>query len=87
MRAVRELDEPIVERIVQLDVAADLGAKYVICSIWSQLREYALDSVIRLCELAETVGLGVSVEFLTWSPLPDLAAAVATLWAPELDRR
>jgi sugar phosphate isomerase/epimerase len=55
-----------------LDAAAELGARYVIASVWTERRDYALDSLAGLCDLAQAVGVGVSLEFLTWSPAPDL---------------
>ena len=59
-----------------LEVAAELGARYVIASVWTERRAYALDALAELCDLARPSGLGVSLEFLTWSPMSNLNQAV-----------
>jgi sugar phosphate isomerase/epimerase len=58
-----------------LDAAAELGARYVISSIWTDRREYAEDSLGELCDLAKAAGLSVSLEFLTWTPTANLEQA------------
>jgi sugar phosphate isomerase/epimerase len=58
-----------------LEAAAELGARYVIASVWTARQDYALESLEELCDLAGAAGLGVSLEFLTWSPAPDLQKA------------
>jgi len=60
-----------------LETAAELGARYVVTSIWTDRRSYALDSLAELCDLAQAAGLGVSLEFLTWSPAANLEDAAA----------
>jgi len=59
-----------------LDTAAELGAQYVIASIWTDRRNYVLESLAELCDRAGGVGLRVSLEFLTWTPLANLQQAV-----------
>jgi sugar phosphate isomerase/epimerase len=59
-----------------LETAADLGARHVISSIWTSQRNYALDSLSELCDLAKTVGLTVNLEFVTWSRVNSLQEAV-----------
>jgi sugar phosphate isomerase/epimerase len=68
-----------------LDTAAELGARYVIASIWTPHRNYALESLAELCDLAKAVGLNVSLEFLTWTPLANLQQAVETCRAVKRD--
>lgn len=58
-----------------LEVAAELGARYVIASVWTEQRSHALESLGELCDLAKASGLGVSLEFLTWSPASNLRQA------------
>ncbi len=61
-----------------LETAAELGARYVIASIWTDRHNYALESLAELCDLARATGLKVSLEFLTWTPLANLQQAVET---------
>jgi sugar phosphate isomerase/epimerase len=58
--------------VPELEVAAQLGARRVISSVWTANRTYAIDSLGRLCELAGKLRLEVSVEFVTWSNAPRL---------------
>ncbi len=58
-----------------LEAGAELGARYVIASIWTERRSYALERLAELCDLAKPSGLGVSLEFLTWSPASNLREA------------
>lgn len=59
-----------------MDVAAQLGAKHVLCSVWSADHAFVLESFIGLCETAASFGLTVDLEFVTWAPLATLAQAV-----------
>lgn len=59
-----------------LDIAAELGVPYVITSVWTDRHAYAIDSLAQLCDLAKAVGLGVSLEFLTWTPVANLKRAI-----------
>jgi sugar phosphate isomerase/epimerase len=58
-----------------LETAAELGARYVLASIWTDRRDYAVESLGELCDLAAAVGLCVSLEFLTWTPASNLQQA------------
>ena len=58
-----------------LETAAELGARYVLTSIWTGQRAYALESLSELCDLARKMSLGVSLEFLTWTPIANLQQA------------
>jgi sugar phosphate isomerase/epimerase len=68
-----------------LETAAELGARYVIASIWTDRSNYALESLAELCDLAKAEGLNVSLEFLTWTPLANLQQAVETCRAVKRD--
>ena len=68
-----------------LETAGELGARYVIASIWTRRRNYALESLGELCDLAKAAGLNVSLEFLTWTPLANLQQAVETCRAVKRD--
>jgi sugar phosphate isomerase/epimerase len=60
-----------------LEIGAELGARRVICSVWSVRRDYAVEALMELCEIAGKVGLGISLEFVTWSSVPNLQDALA----------
>lgn len=55
-----------------LDAAAELGARAVLSSIWTERRDFAVDRFAELCELAAGFGLTVDLE-----PVP--VAGVATI--------
>jgi sugar phosphate isomerase/epimerase len=65
----------------ELEVAAQLGARRVISSVWTANRTYAIDSLGRLCGIAGKLGLQVSLEFVTWSNAPRLRDAVGLMGA------
>jgi sugar phosphate isomerase/epimerase len=64
-----------------LQTAAELGARRVIASIWTARRNFALDTLAALCDLAGKVGLSVSLEFVTWAKVKDLQEALGVLRA------
>ena len=55
-----------------LETAAELGARHLITSVWTTDRCFVLDSLAELCDLAKPLGLTVDLEFLTWTPVPNL---------------
>lgn len=57
-------------------VAAELGAKSVLSSIWTPNREYYLEQFAELCDIAKKYGLNVDLEFVTWADVDDLQKAV-----------
>lgn len=59
-----------------LQVAAELGARRVIASIWTARRSFAIDSLAELCDQAGRVGLAVSLEFVTWAEVKTLQQAL-----------
>jgi len=59
-----------------MDVAARLGARHVLCSVWSADQTFVLESFIGLCEVAASFNLTVDLEFVTWAPLATVAQAV-----------
>ena len=74
-------DVDVAAYVPELEVAAQLGARYVISSVWTAERTYAIDSLGRLCELAAKLGLEVSLEFVTWSNAPRLGDVVGMVRA------
>lgn len=62
-----------------MDVAAELGAKHVIASVWTANEALALERFIELCELARPLGLTINLEFVTWANVVNLQQAIAFL--------
>ena len=68
-----------------LEAGAELGARRVISSVWTADRNYTIDSLGKLCDLAGQVGLSISLEFVTWSNAPalrDVAGLVRAVKRP-----
>lgn len=64
-----------------LTVGAELGAKHVISSIWTDNRAFAVDCYARLCEMARPLGLTIDLEFVTFASVKNLQQAVEVLQA------
>jgi len=60
-----------------LETAAELGAHHVISSIWTPRREWAIEQLTELCDLARSAGLTVDLEFVTWSGVANLQEAIS----------
>jgi sugar phosphate isomerase/epimerase len=55
-----------------LEVAAKLGVKDVISSIWSEREDFYLEQFATLCDLAARYGIYVNLEFVTWAGVRSL---------------
>jgi sugar phosphate isomerase/epimerase len=64
-----------------MEAGAELGARRVISSVWTKDRNYAVESLGKLCDLAAKVGLSISLEFVTWSNAPALQDVLSMLRA------
>lgn len=64
-----------------MEVAAELGAKAVLSSIWTANRDYAIEKFGQVCDLARPFGLTVDLEYVPIASVNDLAGAVAVLRA------
>lgn len=73
------------EYLSAMEVAAELGARRVLSSIWTPDRRFAVEAFAHLCELARPLGLTVDLEFPTWSCVPDLQQALEVLRAAGQD--
>lgn len=62
-----------------MEVAAELGGKHVLSSIWTIDRNFYIDKFGELCDLAESFGLTVELEFVPIASVFDLAGAVDVL--------
>lgn len=64
-----------------LEAGAELGARHVITQLPDPDRERATDRFAEICDLAGPLGLGIDLEFPSWTEIPDLAAAARVLYA------
>jgi sugar phosphate isomerase/epimerase len=62
-----------------LEAAAELGAAHVLAQLPDPDRARALERFGTLCELARRYGLGVDLEFISWTETPDLSVAARML--------
>lgn len=62
-----------------LEVAAELGGRHVLSSIWTEDRSFAVERFAQLCELAKGFGLTVDLEFVTWASVATLQEAINVL--------
>lgn len=62
-----------------LEAGAELGAAHVLAQLPDPDRARAAARFASLCELARPLGLGVDLEFISWTETPDLAAAAEVL--------
>ena len=64
-----------------LEVAAGLGAKHVVSSVWTSDRARATEAFAELCDLAKPFGLTVDLEFVTFAAGRNLKDVVDILRA------
>lgn len=64
-----------------MEVAAELGARAVLSSIWGGEREFYVDRFAELCDLARPLGLSVDLEYVPIAAVRNLAGAVDVLRA------
>lgn len=62
-----------------MEVAAELGARHVIASIWTDNEALAIERFTELCELARPLGLAINLEFVSWANVLNLQQAMAFL--------
>lgn len=62
-----------------MEIAAELGGRHLLCSIWTIRRDYYLESFAELCDLAAKLGLTVDLEFVPIAGVSDLAGALEVL--------
>jgi sugar phosphate isomerase/epimerase len=68
-----------------LEVAAELGARAVLSSIWVNDRSMYIDKFGRLCDLAKPLGLTVDLESVPIAAVTNLAQAVDVLRSVKRD--
>jgi sugar phosphate isomerase/epimerase len=62
-----------------MEVAAELGARAVLSSIWTPQREYAIEKFGQVCDLAKQFGMSVDLEYVPIASVNTLAGAVDVL--------
>ncbi|MBK9676925.1 MAG: sugar phosphate isomerase/epimerase [Betaproteobacteria bacterium] len=62
-----------------MEVAAELGAKAVLSSIWGGERDFYLEKFAEICDLAKPFGLTVDLEYVPIAAVANLAQAVDVL--------
>lgn len=65
--------------IPAMEVAAELGAKSVLSSIWTPNRDFYIEKFSELCDIAKSFGLNVDLEFVTWASVSTLKDTVDVL--------
>lgn len=69
----------------EIEVAAELGARAVLSSIWTDKRDVYVEKFAALCDLAKPFGMTVDLEYVVITPVDRLAAAVDVLNAVRRD--
>lgn len=64
-----------------MEMAAELGGKHVLSSVWTSDRTWAADCYGQVCDLAKPFGLTVDLEFVTFAGAKNLKDAVDVLRA------
>lgn len=67
------------------EAAASLGASNVLSSIWTRDREYYIQQVGHVAEMAKKYGLNLNVEFLPWAGVRNLQEAITLLDILQMD--
>jgi len=78
-RVYNEMDLEKYER--SFEVAATLGAKYVLSSIWTPDKSFYIEKFGEVCNLAKKYDLSVELEFVTWADVRTLQDAMEVLEA------
>jgi sugar phosphate isomerase/epimerase len=68
-----------------MEVAAELGGRAVLSSIWTDNREFAIEKFGEVCDLAKGFGLTVDLEYVPIAGVRSLADAVQVLKAVNRD--
>lgn len=77
LRIVQDVD--VQKYAPAMEVAAKLGAKHVLSSIWTPDKAFYIEKFAALCDLAKSYGLNVQLEFVTWADVSTLEQAAEVL--------
>lgn len=72
-------DVDVKEYLPAIEAGAELGAKSLLSSIWTDDKNMYKEKFHELCEIAEPYGLNVDLEFVTWAGVKDLKQTVEVL--------
>lgn len=72
-------DIDVKEYLPAMKVGAELGAKSILTSVWSDNKPLYTQKFHDLCELAKPLGLSVDLEFVTWAGVKNLEQAAELL--------
>lgn len=61
------------------EAAAKLNVKHVISSIWTENKDYRIETFAALCDLAAKYGITVNLEFVTWASVSTLKGVLEIL--------
>lgn len=64
-----------------LEAAAELGIRHILTNIWTDDKAFYTEQFEVLCEMAKSYNQTVSVEFVTWASVTNLAQVKALLTA------
>lgn len=67
--------------VASFEIAAELGVRTILSSIWTPDRSVAVERFAQVCDLARPYGLDVSLEFVSWADVKDLTEALDILAA------
>src|SRR5947209_1795993 len=62
--------------IPTFEIAARLGVQNVLSSVWTANRDVAIERFAELCDVADSFGMKVVLEFVTWANVADLRQAL-----------
>jgi sugar phosphate isomerase/epimerase len=79
MRILKDTDVKKYEPAIE--VGAELGAKYVLSSIWTDDKNFYIEKFGELCDIVAKYNMGVQLEFVTWSDVFNLQMAKEVLEA------
>jgi sugar phosphate isomerase/epimerase len=65
--------------IPTFEIAAELGVRHVLSSIWTTNHALAAERFEELCDIALGYGLLISLEFVTWADITNLREALTIL--------
>lgn len=68
-----------------MEVAAELGGKHVLSSIWTNERSYYIEKFGEVCDLAKKYGLTVELEFVPIAEVNNLADTIDVLQTVKCD--
>lgn len=68
-----------------MEIAAELGGRHVLCSIWTKDRRFYIECFEQLCDLAKPYGLTIELEFVPIADVYNLEGALDILRSANRD--